>query len=648
MGSPGRRKAQTLAMLKSLKVSHKLLMIYALDMVAVIFLGWSLADEKYIAINFARKELAGLEIIDHARRSLRAALSRDPDALHLEMENLIRAEAARGEGMDTVALVRSAADQTRAADAGRMIAPLRAVIARVGDMSNLILDPDLDSYYAMSLTILRFPELTETLFRLSGDLEAVGRSGRLDNDRRIDLLLLEGRLTGVIQGLDNDLDAGLRGNPDGSMRTALGPPYQALSAALSEATIAMRQSLAAGSLPPDEAGRILAAIDGSRNAAETAWGATVVELDRLLRLRIDQFFSRMVRQFGTAALLLVIILTAVLVVARRISKPLAGLAEAADRVRLTGDYSHRVDWSSGDEIGRLATAFNRMVEGLEAGDEAKRLLTELEAAQAKLLENNAALEKASRLVLDSIGYARKIQDGLLPDASTLGDAVAELHINWQPLHQVGGDYYWLRRTGRKALILLADCTGHGVPGAFMTVVVASVLDRILMDGEDLPPSQILERLDEAVRQKLRQDRPEGSSDDGLDASICLWDGETATLTFAGANMPLLYWSGGRVESIKGSRRSLGYRTGLDRRPFIDHDIAVRPGTIVYMFTDGLTDHVGGQPPQLFGRRRLADVITANIDLPLPLQVERMEDALGNHRGDQNRRDDMTIIAFRPY
>lgn len=397
---------------------------------------------------------------------------------------------------------------------------------------------------------------------------------------------------------------------------------------------------------PQSAGTVLAR---KPIADPSGAGGRIGEFELVLsKAELEQGARTQIAIGVTAVLVLLVSTFAILHGATRrlILGPLGRLLDAMARVRRK-DWT-TVGWSSGDEIGRVVDAFNHMVEGLRSGDEAKRLLKELEIAQARLIENNAALEKANRLVLDSIGYARKIQDGLLPDASALGDSVLEFHVAWNPLQQVGGDYYWLHRAGRRATILLADCTGHGVPGAFMTVVVATALDRIVAEGGDLLPSEILRRLDKAVRERLRQDRPDGSSDDGLDAACCLWDGETRTLTFAGANLPLVLCHGGKVDTVKGSRHSLGYRTGTAPVSFEDHVLPVEPGTAVYMFTDGMTDHVGGEPPRLFGRRRLLDLLAATADLPLHRQVDRIDHALSEHRGEQNRRDDMTIIAFRPY
>jgi len=646
-------------MLSRLRVSHKLLLIYALDMVAVIFLGSVLASEKLLSIDFARKELAGQTYIDAVRDVLFTALDHEatptPDAarrLDEALDRLESTDARLGDGLHTADLrpaVATAGRQSRdSATAQPLIGALRPLIARVGDQSNLILDPDLDSYYAMSLTLLRFPALVGVITDLDRAIAEASHTEHLDVEPLTRLLLLEGRLAAVVQGIDEDLAAAIRSSPDGSVRRSLAPPFAALSDSLARTSQQMRGTLTSGRLTAGDARALDGGIDVVLAATRDAWAASSGEVRRLLAARIEAQFERMAFHFGAAGLLLIAILAAVLTLARRIAVPLARLADAADRLRLTGDYSIRVDWSSGDEIGRLATAFNRMVEGLDSGDRAQRLLHDLEIAQARLIENNVALEKASRLVLDSIGYARKIQDGLLPDATCLGDLVAELYVSWQPLQQVGGDYYWLHRFGNRALILLADCTGHGVPGAFMTVVVASALDRILREQDvALTPSALLERLDRVVRERLRQDRPGAASDDGLDGAICLWDAETRTVTFAGANLALLAMQGGQLSTLKGTRRSLGYRPAPGDEPFAETVIPVGPGDAFYLFTDGMTDHVGGEPPRLFGRRRLAEVIEAARDLPLPQQLARMEETLADYRGPQQRRDDMTIIAFRP-
>ena len=645
-----------MALLSRLRVSYKLLTIYALDMVAVVFLGTSLVEEKYLAINFARRELTGLDYIGVARDGLFALLDRryplgGGGELAAALDRLHAAEARLGDGLDSAALAEAAIAATAAAGQGGPIEPaldrLRALIARLGDSSNLILDPDLDSFYTMSLTVVRLPALADLLTRLEIQIAAAG-TGPLDADHRTELGLLEGQLAALVQGIEADLAAGYRGDGDGGLRAALTPPFAELAGRLDRVARGVRAGLAAGRFDPAAAGGLHDGFVPALQATRAAWTVAATELDRLVARRIDGFFARMYRSLLLAGLLLGVILALVLRVARRISGPLARLADAADRVHATGDYSVRVAWDSADEIGRLARSFNRMVEGLEAGDKAERLVQQLEAAQARLIENNAELERASRLVLDSLGYARKIQDGLLPDASCLGDMLAELHISWQPLQQVGGDYYWLHRCGNRALILLADCTGHGVPGAFMTVVVASALDRILLEEEvPLAPSAILERLDRVVRERLRQDRPDSASDDGLDAAICLWDRGAGTVTFAGANMALSILADGELTTLRGDRRSLGYRTGRVEGAFSETVIPVAPGDCFYLYTDGMTDHVGGEPPRLFGRRRLGEVILATQGLPLHQQVMRMEQAQAEYRGPQQRRDDMAIVAFRP-
>lgn len=273
--------------------------------------------------------------------------------------------------------------------------------------------------------------------------------------------------------------------------------------------------------------------------------------------------------------------------------------------------------------------------------------SEAERAFAQLDRAHGELEKANRMVLESIQYARRIQSAMLPDKQALGDAVQDIYVWWEPLHVVGGDYFWLERFGSKSLLVVADCTGHGVPGAFITLVVASALDRILHEQKQLDPALILAALDEMVRARLRQDRPESESDDGLDAAVCLWDAEARTVTFAGAGLPLIYAEDGNIQEIRGSRASLAYSSTRQARKFANHVVEVRPGMTFYMLTDGVSDHMGGKPKRLLGRKRLAAILLELQGKPMSEQVQAIQQSLDEYRGQEPRRDDTTLLGFRP-
>ena len=351
---------------------------------------------------------------------------------------------------------------------------------------------------------------------------------------------------------------------------------------------------------------------------------------------------------GLSAILIMLggfFLTLHLTVRRLVKHPLDRLLAAMAQVERK-DWQ-KVDWQSSDEIGRVTEAFNRMVDGLKSGDEAKRLLAELEQAQQAILVKNSELKKANQLILDSIHYARRIQTAILPDPAALNGSIKDLHVCWEPIQMVGGDYFWLERFGGQSLLVVIDCTGHGVSGAFMTLVTASALDKILREKGLLKPSEILTELDRLVRARLRQDQPDSSSDDGLEAGICVWDPRKRSITFAGAGIPLLYSRNGEIVQIRGNRDCLGYRTLPPRGDFIDHVVPVKPGMDFYLLTDGAPDHMGGQPPRLLGRKRLAAMIQPLVGQPMIEQLRQIQQQLKDYRGDEPRRDDMTLVGFRP-
>ncbi|GJE29689.1 PP2C family protein-serine/threonine phosphatase [Methylobacterium organophilum] len=351
---------------------------------------------------------------------------------------------------------------------------------------------------------------------------------------------------------------------------------------------------------------------------------------------------------GTSLILmLAFVVTLHHTVARHVIAPLKRLLVAMREVEhqrwATVDLGGNLRPSN--EIDAISTAFNNMVEGLRTGTEAKRLLQQLEAAHAELGE-------ANRQVMESIGYAKRIQSSVLPERTALAGSGVELAVLYEPLHLVGGDYFWLEDIDGKSIVLVADCTGHGVPGAFLTLIVATALDRLLHERGLRSPAELLAGLDAMVRTQLRQDGRGADSDDGLDCGICVVDRAAGVLHFAGAGLALTRIAGGAVTRWRGDRRGLGYpRDGREAAVHADLAIPLEPGATFYMMTDGITDQMGrplpSAPARLLGHRGVTAILEDHQDAPLSAQVEAVETALAAYRGEEERRDDMTLIAFRP-
>ena len=273
-------------------------------------------------------------------------------------------------------------------------------------------------------------------------------------------------------------------------------------------------------------------------------------------------------------------------------------------------------------------------------------LEELTATHDELGATYAKLERSNQLVLESIHYARRIQESLLPDPHALQGLVADIAVRWEPLQVVGGDYYWLQQVEGRCVIVVADCTGHGVPGALLTTVLSTALERIIRECRPLEPAVMLEAIDVAVRTRLRQDCSDCQSDDGLEAAICIYDPQAASLTYSGAGIPLLLMQEGAIREIKATRALLGYGSVRSGSAFAEHALAVAPGMTFYLFTDGAPDHMGGAKRQLLGRKRLAEAVAQNAAKPLEEQLAAVCGYLETYRGEERRRDDMTMVAFR--
>ncbi|MCX7294767.1 EAL domain-containing protein [Janthinobacterium sp.] len=360
-------------MIGKLTVGRKLALIYLLDLSAVIFISGILINEKYIAIDFSRKEMAGNGYIAAIRDALlpltREHADADPSAAAIE-----QAERRFGTGMrsaelsgEFAALLRQAGG-TPAAHGGMAPSPAfvagRELLTRVGNQSNLILDPDLDSYYTMSLVILRFPELLEVINSTRGlALQLATAEGAQRQRLQTQFLILEGRMDATMGGIGSDYTEAFAASTP-LLRQHLDGSRAALQQAVAQFR-ASTQALAGGPARAD-AGAALARHDAAAVAAlQRAWGAAEGELHRLIQLRVDGFFTRMWLHLGTAVLLLAMILGLVFFVARQIALPIRRLARVAQEVRATGDHSLRAIWDSEDETGRLVSAFNTMLQQLD-------------------------------------------------------------------------------------------------------------------------------------------------------------------------------------------------------------------------------------------------------------------------------------------
>lgn len=267
----------------------------------------------------------------------------------------------------------------------------------------------------------------------------------------------------------------------------------------------------------------------------------------------------------------------------------------------------------------------------------------------------AEAEKTHQL-LESIRYASRIQRSQLRASDeALAGAVADHALLWEPRDVVGGDCYLFRRLPGGLFGAVLDCTGHGVPGAFMTLIALSVLDQALASGSS-DPGAALTALNAGIKRALGQVAVEASedgavhrSDDGLDGA-CLWlpDGR-AEVAFAGARLPLLVVppGDGPVEVVDGERASVGYlETPADRR-WATRTVALPPGALLAVATDGVTDQLGGPKRLALGRKRLADFLGERRGAPTRELVEAFGGALLAWQGAEARRDDVALLLLRP-
>jgi len=329
-------------------------------------------------------------------------------------------------------------------------------------------------------------------------------------------------------------------------------------------------------------------------------------------------------------------------VTRNISRPLVNMAELMKKVS-TGDFSDRMPITTDDEIGYVSGGLNKMVKELSV------LYQSLEQKVKERTEKlNIALievEQSNKKIMDSISYSQRIQNSLLPDVKAIQQFLPQSFFLWMPRDVVGGDIYYVEGFDTGFMIAVIDCTGHGIPGALMTMITASSLRSIIVDEGCLNPAEILKLLNSNVKKLLRQDKESTISDDGLDASICFVNTTENTLTYAGAKLPLTYLHHENVVTVKGDRQSIGYKkSDLDFK-FTNHHIDIQPGMVFYLHTDGIVDQLGGEKRMPFGNKRFNDLLLEIHKESFEEQQNMISDTFEKYKGDSDTQDDVTVIGF---
>lgn len=283
---------------------------------------------------------------------------------------------------------------------------------------------------------------------------------------------------------------------------------------------------------------------------------------------------------------------------------------------------------------------------IEKNEELMQQKEEMQVQRDELHEQN-------RQTAASLEYAKTIQQAILPDLNTLNDRL-EHFIIYKPKDVVSGDFYWTSRLSSKSkqsekiFVAVVDCTGHGVPGAFMSMIGSRMLSEIVNERKIHNPADILTELNDSVNQALRQDVSE--SFDGMDACICLIEQKIANqyiITFAGANRMLYYYQKGthQIQTLRGNRKTIGGIMPDVDPEFLNNRIYLSPGDMIFLNSDGIVDQ-NNESRKKYTASRFHSSLLANIDKPMSEMGFEINKAFEHFRGNAFQRDDITVLGLR--
>jgi serine phosphatase RsbU (regulator of sigma subunit)/ligand-binding sensor domain-containing protein len=274
-----------------------------------------------------------------------------------------------------------------------------------------------------------------------------------------------------------------------------------------------------------------------------------------------------------------------------------------------------------------------------------QLLKENKILEEKVRERTAEIEAQKQEITSSIAYASRIQRAMLPEEEHFRNSFTDHFIIFKPRDIVSGDFYWFGEDDKHIFFTVADCTGHGVPGAFMSTLGISTLDEIVANKVDLHANTVLNLMREKIKTSLHQTGKEGEASDGMDVAFCILHKNRKLLEYSGAYNPLFIFRGGEFREFKGDRMPIGIYYGK-KDTFTNHEITVKKGDVIYIFTDGFTDQFGGPRGVKYKIASLKKLLAVICHKPMAEQREIIENEFEKWRGSADQVDDITIIGVK--
>ena len=265
---------------------------------------------------------------------------------------------------------------------------------------------------------------------------------------------------------------------------------------------------------------------------------------------------------------------------------------------------------------------------------------------AEVTTKNKELARINKDLTDSIRYAKRIQDAILPDDDFMEKILPEYSILFKPRDIVSGDFYWTTQINNKLVITAADCTGHGVPGAFMSMLGVSFLNEIVNKKEVTQANEVLNQLKESVIKSLKQTGKQGEAQDGMDIALCIIDLETKKLQYSGAYNPLYIIRNKELIQFKADRMPIGIFTRKSTQTFTNHEIQLEKDDVIYMFSDGYVDQFGGERGEKLKAKNLQKILLEVAHLPMQEQNFVLEFELNKWQGAEPQIDDILVIGLK--